>query len=559
MKSYVINLQRAPQRLARFTSSADIYGWEIKRFDAIDRRDLRFGKCKDDGVSIVTHVGDPSLAINVVRGGLHEGHVACALSHLLLWIKLLDSDEEAFGIFEDDAVIERDNDFRDIPLDTDFLFISDRVSVLVPDEIITEEQLSEWVKISKLAPMVPGCGTEAYIVTRRGARKGIELMSEMFWPIDLQLMAYGHGTRLVGHSLSKRRVKTMPECRIYATTTPYTIHADQGISYIDVKRENKQASGGRDVNSTEAAHCGPVNCYSVSKQVALDSALEEVRRFSSAHLDGEILVCANSQARLAALYRSNHSEGEYLPLLKDTGFKKFSQTDEDGLLLYIYSLIGTTNKIALEICAGNGIECNSANLIINHGWSAILFDGNPNLIEEGRMFYSKYRANHIIPPKFVNERITKRNINQLIENSAVTGEIDLMSLDMDGVDYWILNEIIVVQPRVVVVEYQDILGSKKALTVPYSDDFNGWAGPTTNGLPNFCGASLRAFQKLLEKRGYRLVGCNELGYNAFFIRADLVSEAIPECKIESCFIHPKVVWGIRERFPSIAEHPWVEV
>jgi hypothetical protein len=99
----------------------------------------------------------------------------------------------------------------------------------------------------------------------------------------------------------------------------------------------------------------------------------------------------------------------------------------------------------------------------------------------------------------------------------------------------------------------------KSLTVPYRDDFNAYAHPTTRGMPNFCGASLPAFTKLAKSKGYRLVGCNRYGYNAFFVRNPLGQNEIPEVSIDECFKHPKVVWGMKERFPTVKDLPWVEV
>jgi len=79
------------------------------------------------------------------------------------------------------------------------------------------------------------------------------------------------------------------------------------------------------------------------------------------------------------------------------------------------------------------------------------------------------------------------------------------------------------------------------------------------GLPNFCGASLPAFVKLAKKKGYRLVGCNRYGYNAFFLRNPLGVREIPEIPTEECFKHPKILWGMKERFPTVKDFPWVEV
>jgi len=268
---------------------------------------------------------------------------------------------------------------------------------------------------------------------------------------------------------------------------------------------------------------------------------------------------APTQILLQMAYRDHVREGKPLPPISDVGFKVFSQTDEDGILLYLFSIIGTGSKTCVEICAGNGIECNCANLIIHHGWTGLLVDGNDKFVRQGIEFYSKHPATFVYPPTFAHAWITRDNVNSLLESHGFGGEIDLLSLDLDGVDYWIWEAITVVQPRVVVVEYQDILGPDRALTVPYSDEFNGWAGPMTGSTPNYFGASLAAFVKLARRKGYRLVGSNRLGYNAFFVRAGFGEKELPEIPVSDCFRHRKVSEGIRDRFPSIKDHAWVEV
>jgi hypothetical protein len=78
-------------------------------------------------------------------------------------------------------------------------------------------------------------------------------------------------------------------------------------------------------------------------------------------------------------------------------------------------------------------------------------------------------------------------------------------------------------------------------------------------MPNFCGASLPAFVKLGQKKGYRFVGCNRLGYNAFFVLNPFGEDQIPETDIRECFKHPKVLWGMKERYPTVKDLPWVEL
>jgi hypothetical protein len=268
---------------------------------------------------------------------------------------------------------------------------------------------------------------------------------------------------------------------------------------------------------------------------------------------------AASQFQLKVTYWTIAKSGGALPGLAQAGFKVFSQTDEDGILLYIFSIIGCATKTSVEICAGNGIECNTSNLIINHGWHGLLVDGNEVLVKQGIEFYKKNPHTYVYPPTFAHSWITRDNINEVIRKNGFNGEIDLLSIDMDGVDYWIWEAIKVIEPRVVVVEYQDIIGPDKALTVPYNDTFNAYEHPTTLGMPNFCGASLSAFVKLAKAKGYRLVGCNRYGYNAFFIKNPLGEKEIPEIPVRDCFKHPKVLWGMKERFPTVKDSPWVEV
>jgi hypothetical protein len=266
-----------------------------------------------------------------------------------------------------------------------------------------------------------------------------------------------------------------------------------------------------------------------------------------------------SQIHLGMSYRQMIAAGMPLPKLSDTGFKCYSQCDEDGILLYLISALGISSKLSVEICAGDGSECNSANLIINHNWHGLLVDGNKQLVERGNEYFRKLPQTYVYPPKFVHSWITKSGVNDLVASNGFSGDIGLLSLDLDGVDYWIWEALDAVTPSIVIVEYQDILGPDRNWTVPYSDTFSAAEHPKTQGMPNFAGASLGAFVKLGRRKGYRLVGTNCYGYNAFFIKNGLGDHLLPEVDVSTCFNHPKVVWGMRERFPSVKDLPWVEV
>lgn len=288
----------------------------------------------------------------------------------------------------------------------------------------------------------------------------------------------------------------------------------------------------------------------------LRQELRQDMRSLKLELREDILNNQVAQKTLSLHYQHLLHSGEKLPKFEETGFRVFSQNDEDGYLLYIFSLIGTTNRRAIEICAGDGIQCNTANLIINHGWTGLLFDGSEENIEKGQKFYARCRDTFSWPPKLVRAWIAAENVNQLIIDNGFAGEIDLLSLDIDGVDYWIWKEIDCISPRVVILEYQDIWGPEKAVTIPYQSDFVVEFGEFG---PDYCGASLAAFVKLGREKGYRLVGCNRYGFNAFFIRNDLGEDMLPEIQAKDCFKHPKVKFGMEKRLPNVIDKKWIDV
>jgi len=270
----------------------------------------------------------------------------------------------------------------------------------------------------------------------------------------------------------------------------------------------------------------------------------------------ESSVCKGSQILLQLKYRELVERGDHLPLLQEVEFRNFSENGEDGILLYIFSLIGATNSRVVEICAGDGRQCNAANLVIHHGWEGLLFDGDAQNVEKGKNFFSTHPDTKNWPPEFVNAWITADNVNKLVAEAGFAGEVDLLSLDIDGQDYWVWKALDIISPRVVLLEYQDILGPDSCLTVPYNPKFIAEFGPYG---PDYCGASLGAFVKLGKKKGYRLIGCQRYGYNAFFLRNDVGQEVFPEIPAKDCFIHPKVRFGIERRYPKVSQKEWVKV
>ena len=227
-----------------------------------------------------------------------------------------------------------------------------------------------------------------------------------------------------------------------------------------------------------------------------------------------------------------------LPKLKDTGFRVFSQFEEDGKLLFIFSVIGMNNKTFVEIGSDDGINSNSANLVFNFGWHGLFIDGNKRSIERGQKFYSKYPHPWAYSPKFACQIVKRENINHIIKDAGFSGEIGLLSIDIDGNDYWVWDALEVVQPQVVIIETHNEFGFED-IVVPYDPNYF-YPGKH----PVYHGASPIAMTKLANQKGYRLVGANDLGFNFIFIKNGIADELIPEVSVESVLNHPSVAEGM---------------
>ncbi|MBA4191561.1 MAG: hypothetical protein C0467_26575 [Planctomycetaceae bacterium] len=262
------------------------------------------------------------------------------------------------------------------------------------------------------------------------------------------------------------------------------------------------------------------------------------------------------QKSLMVAYRLQHHLKTPPLTFRDVGLRVQSQHDEDGILLFIFALIGTTNRKCVEICAGDGIECNTANLLLNHRWTGALFDGSEANVAKCKQFYANHPDTRFWPPAVAREWMTRSNVNSAIESQGTAGPIDLLSLDIDGIDYWLWEAITCVTPRVVVLEFNHLWGARAAVTVPYRDDF---VAEFTQYGSDYAGASLPAFVKLGRRKGYRLVGTNAIATNAFFVHDDIVCDWLPEVDPATCFDHPRAQFGMTVRYEGIKNKAWVEV
>jgi hypothetical protein len=237
------------------------------------------------------------------------------------------------------------------------------------------------------------------------------------------------------------------------------------------------------------------------------------------------------QVALYNAYRRDKLNG-YVPAIEETGFRVFSQFEEDGKLLFIFSLLGMTHKTFVEIGADDGVNSNCANLHFHFNWIGLYIDGNSKSIERGRRFYSRHPHPWGAKPKFQQAIVTAENINELISKNGLKGEIGLLSIDIDGNDYWVWKALTVVKPQVVIIETHIEFGMRD-IVVPYDPSY---VYPGKH--PDYHGASPVAMVKLAKYKGYRLVGANELGFNLIFLREDLLTDVLPTKKLEEVLTHP---------------------
>lgn len=299
-------------------------------------------------------------------------------------------------------------------------------------------------------------------------------------------------------------------------------------------------------------------------QSIVDSSLHETENRLKLNYKKGVIELKNQHSQEIQNLTKNYynlikklNKTELLPRLEETGFKVYSQFEEDGLLLYIFTMVGVTNKKVIEICAADGKECMASNLIINHGWNGLLFDGDEQNIQTGKDFFKANPSTFLIPPKFVQAWITKENINELIFKNQFNGEIDLLSLDIDGNDYWILKAIIVCSPRVIICETHDIIPSELSLTMPYNPKFQYHDLP--EDVKDYRSVSLLAMTKLCKEKGYRLIGSHKYGFNVIFMRNDVGVDFFPEVSIESVHNNPWTIYGQKDRWEKVKHLNWEEV
>jgi len=266
-----------------------------------------------------------------------------------------------------------------------------------------------------------------------------------------------------------------------------------------------------------------LNRLSIQSQINLSHVRNEVRELqrttiqSQHHLAGvgsEVRqlnkTSIQSQLNLAHVVAKVESSSDF----SSHGFKVFSQWDEDGLIQHLVSRAGITQRTFVEIGVGDYSEANTRLLLQNNNWSGLIIDCETASMQKVREseLYWRYRLTAL------DAFVDADNVNRLLIENGMQGDIGLLSIDIDGVDYWVWKAINAVSPEIVICEYNGLFGSRARVTVPYDARFDrtqkhySWL---------YAGASLAALEHLGQQKGYTLVGTSSGGNNAFFIRNDI--------------------------------------
>lgn len=213
-------------------------------------------------------------------------------------------------------------------------------------------------------------------------------------------------------------------------------------------------------------------------------------------------------------------------------YRVFSQWGEDGILDWLISRVPIVNKRFVEFGVEDYTEANTRFLLTNRNWSGLIFDGDAGNVAtvQRKEIYWKHDLTAVAA------FITRENINDLLRQHGMQGDIGLLSIDIDGNDYWVWRAIDAVSPRIVVIEYNSRLGPARAVTVPYRADFNR-AGIHHSMI--YYGASLKALWKLGRQKGYELICCNSAGNNAFFVRNDVLPAGLHTATADDAFVRAK--------------------
>ena len=248
-------------------------------------------------------------------------------------------------------------------------------------------------------------------------------------------------------------------------------------------------------------------------------------------LDSNSLVESERQKLLMGKILSNQIKNEEFQVksLKDVEFSIFSQFGDDGIIQWLIQNLEIPHKTFIEFGVEDFSESNSRFLMMNDNWSGFVMDGSELNIKNLKSSYYYWKYELASKAVFIN----KDNINDLIQEQEFNREVGLLHIDIDGNDYYIWDEINVIEPIIVIAEFNGIFGKDRPLSVIYDKNFIRNNFHYSNLL---FGSSIKSLYQLAEEKGYSFIGCNSGGNNAYFVRTDKLNDVVKSVSLEDGFI-----------------------
>lgn len=217
--------------------------------------------------------------------------------------------------------------------------------------------------------------------------------------------------------------------------------------------------------------------------------------------------------------------------LAEAEFRVFSQFGDDGIIQYLLQRVPIDAPTFVEFGVEDYQESNTRFLLLHNNWRGLVMEANPAHVEAIRRDESYWRHDLTAVAAFID----CENINALLRTHGFTGSLGLLSIDIDGNDYWVWRAIDVAQPVIVIVEFNSVYGPQRAVAVPYDPRFHRAAAHFSH---LYWGCSLRALCLLAEQKGYAFVGCNSTGLNAYFVRRDRLG-TLPVLTAEAGYVESR--------------------
>jgi hypothetical protein len=255
--------------------------------------------------------------------------------------------------------------------------------------------------------------------------------------------------------------------------------------------------------------------YQIKKTLQKINAIHDELKKIENENNRELFSYKSLKVNLGQLQSQLNLRKTKISNLSEVEFQVFSQFGDDGIIQWLINYLDITNKTFVEFGVEKYIESNTRFLLFNDKWRGLVIDG-----EEQNVNYIKNDVvSYFFNLQSIASFITKDNINNLIESKNFKNDLGLLSIDIDGNDYWIWQSLENINPVIVISEYNAEFGLNP-WTIPYKEDF---VWDKINNM-YYWGTSLTSLCDLADQKGYSFIGCNSQGNNAYFVRNDKMKD-----------------------------------